>query len=491
MLRFGMRFQKKLAVRIFAVAVLTIASISPFQNCSSGFQSLESSKVATTTTRVDPVPNPEILKPLDEAGYDIIITAGQSNSTMAGQGSFQDPVGSGYDAQIFQIGREPQVNLKVIPAGDAIQAWGYAPSLEGKRAAFVMSFARQYAKERLSSKRKVLIVAGGYGGTSLLFWDDKVEFTGDNTILADDLKARVAAALRQPGQNRVVAFLWHQGETDVGVAYHLRNNLSTFSVPYPGGSAEVPTSLGGFSQHAQRLANLIAKVRLELDEPHLPFIKGELSERHFRDLGSVTVGSGANAKTFNYADQYLMLNDFYEAHRQLEPMIGDTGFASSQGLPSNGDAGFAECSGSGLEPVAKCHVHFSAQGQIEFGKRYFNKWRDIKKVFGNVESATRETDGTVTVVGWTCERGSTQKEIVHAIASPTGATEPTPVASAYVDAANEPEVSSLCGTAGPHRFKILIPAHLAKSLSGQKIEVQLVLNDRSKVIVPGLPLYYP
>jgi hypothetical protein len=153
-------------------------------------------------------------------GYDIIVVAGQSNAAERGEGAFTARFES-EDSRIRQIGRFGADAMQVVPVGrlhdgviwSGLQDWDDHP----KRyyMGFSLPFTRLYARYRLAVRRTALIIPTARGGTSIRSWlgEDGQPFPE----LYPDMLARVRHAISPslPGTNRIVAFLWHQGEKDL------------------------------------------------------------------------------------------------------------------------------------------------------------------------------------------------------------------------------------------------------------------------------------
>lgn len=165
--------------------------------------------------------------------FDILIQAGQSNSEGCGLGDVTVPFSQNGD--IWYLNGD----LTITPARE--QIWG-----NGIVGNFALSFADEYVKcGSLSPGRKLLILRTAVGGTG---------FADKRWGLNDDLFLRmmemIKTALKFNTKNKIVAFLWHQGETDAGF-----------------GVSE--------SEHYKNLFTLINTVRTEFNLPKLPFIAGD------------------------------------------------------------------------------------------------------------------------------------------------------------------------------------------------------------------------
>jgi hypothetical protein len=143
------------------------------------------------------------------AGYDIMILPGQSNSVGQGIGAFKDTPNT-WDRRIFQIGRNPGVDMTLVPLGTHLQYWQPGRHGHGR------SLARYYA-EILDVDRKLCVIPAAYCGTSILQW---LQLVDDGIGLYDDMAARVNVALNLPGTNRIIGWFEHQGERDITLAGH-------------------------------------------------------------------------------------------------------------------------------------------------------------------------------------------------------------------------------------------------------------------------------
>jgi len=256
-----------------------------------------------------------MLKDFTKEKFDIIIQAGQSNSEGYGFGPTDDPYQPNdkvwylHNNMTFSIATEKVIN-------------------NGIQSNFGLSFANEYISSgRLTEDRKLLIIRAAVGGTGFL---DKRWGTSDDLYLK--MLEMIDTALSLNPKNRLVAFLWHQGEQDVV------NNAS-------------------YEQHYGNLSTLINGVRSVFSAPALPFIAGD------------------------FVPQWKAESEYAEKCGAIEQAIRDVckelshiGFVESEGLISNKQGGFEH-------PLGWRHdmVHFSRQSLYEFGKRYFNKFCEITK----------------------------------------------------------------------------------------------------------------
>lgn len=277
-------------------------------------------------------------------GFDIIIVAGQSNAVGWGVGYFFDPyASSSVDANIFQLGRYGAQAMQVVPATmawggntyDALQHWGI--SFYRAEMGFSIPFARRYVTEQLKQNRAVLIIPAAYGGSSILKWFGDVNQPATNPVaLYDDMLARTRYTLGLPGDNRVVAFLWHQGETDViyDACYHeygMNANL-----------------------YQTKLTTLVQKVRADLPaNPPFPIIAGEFAQ------------SWSPVPGCNFPMQQVA---FQNVTRAVMSADGYAGVATSSGLLADYPTYISD-------PTQ--WYHFSSAALVTLGDRYYQVWKSL------------------------------------------------------------------------------------------------------------------
>jgi len=242
--------------------------------------------------------------------YDIIIQAGQSNSDGTAFGFIDEPFQPKYEIwhltgdYVIEIARESV-------SGNSIQSH------------YGLAFADEYIKAgRLAEGRKLLIIRASIGGTG---------FLDNHWKLTDDLYLRmlkmIDAALELNPENRLVALLWHQGETDA-----ILN--ATYDV------------------HYKHLSDLVNSVREKYNVPDLPFIAGDF----------VPQWEEANAE---------ICKPVIDAMRAFceEP---NGAFVESAGLISNAQDEGNPCFGFDT-------IHFCRKSIYELGRRYFAAFDKIAK----------------------------------------------------------------------------------------------------------------
>jgi hypothetical protein len=151
------------------------------------------------------------------------------------------------------------------------------------------------------------------GGSPIAAWTPGGYHGQTKSHPYDDALTRAKAAL---ASGTLKGILWHQGESDAGSA----------------DKAKI---------YGEKLHELIARFRRELNAPQAPFIAGQL-------------GQFPREK---WSEGHKQVN---AVHEGLPKAVPHTAFVSSDGLGHKGD-----------------NLHFSAEGAREFGLRYAKAYRDL------------------------------------------------------------------------------------------------------------------
>ncbi len=244
--------------------------------------------------------------------FDIIIQAGQSNSEGYGFGPADSPYAP--DGRIWYMNENDTISLAVEKvAGNGIQA------------NFALPFAREYVNAgRLAEDRKLLILRAAVGGTGFL--DNRWKLTDDLYL---HMMEMIRTALALNPENRLVALLWHQGETDAGCH-------------------------ATYDQHYNHLKTLVESVRTAFDAPDLPFIAGDFVH-DWRD---------ANIE---------ICTPVLDAIRAVCNDCTPAAFVETDGLKSNAQAEIDHPLGWGNGDT----IHFSRRSIYELGERYYGKFAEI------------------------------------------------------------------------------------------------------------------
>lgn len=154
---------------------------------------------------------------LKKEKLDIIVLAGQSNAEGCGRGEVSEEFVP--DERILLLNDEARPRFENENGKDVFKLddsgtmhVGVAEEPEdclGKRGVFALGFAKHYVKNDLAAGRKALIVYAPAGGTGFA----RNEW-GKDGCLYRRLCRMTDYALSLNPENRIVAFLWHQGECD-------------------------------------------------------------------------------------------------------------------------------------------------------------------------------------------------------------------------------------------------------------------------------------
>lgn len=206
----------------------------------------------------------------EQDAFDIIIQAGQSNSQGCGLGAVEREF-------------KPNGDIWYMNQDFSLTQAKEQESPNGKVNQFALSFCEEYiAGGRLKKSRKLLILRSAVGGTGFL---DKRWGLKDDLYLT--MMEMIKRALAMNASNRLVALLWHQGETDAILQ-------STYE------------------QYYDNIGKLVGSVRDTFSAPDLPFAAGdfvrewksaneEICEPVIRALRDFC-GRGGNARLAETAD---------------------------------------------------------------------------------------------------------------------------------------------------------------------------------------------
>ncbi len=264
---------------------------------------------------------------------DIIVIAGQSNAEGFGVGAVTEE----YPAHDTILWMKDRGNPRFEKNGQGVDVFRIEYPTEkyieianeptegqGKVGKLAFSFACEYEKNgRLQSGRKVLILHAAVGGTGFA----RKEW-GLGGVLYTRLKDFVRTALSLNAENRLVAFLWHQGECD--------------SFENATWSAEKK-----YQTHKKNLGEMLADFKREFSCPDLPFIAGGFCDEWY--LKNVDACAGVL--------------------RAIKEVCAAAGaFVETSGLKSNN-----EQTGNGDD------IHFSRESLRILGKKYYEKYEELTR----------------------------------------------------------------------------------------------------------------
>lgn len=194
--------------------------------------------------------------------YDIIVLAGQSNARGQGLGDVTREWAP--DERIYHMTDDANPKFVKIDGGYKLDLkWPAVNSVDvaeerlnadgEKLGCFGFWFAKRYADTYLAPDRKVLLIGANFGGTGFA----RPEW-GVGNIMHTRMTTMIAEALSYNPENRIVAFLWHQGEHDSAenadwdpekrYRVHKENVRATFADFYKQvENNTIPIVAGGFS----------------------------------------------------------------------------------------------------------------------------------------------------------------------------------------------------------------------------------------------------
>ena len=230
-----------------------------------------------------------------EENYHLFLLIGQSN--MAGRGV------------VSEADRIPHSRIKMLDKEgewvEAIDPLHFDKPIAGVGPGRSFAMAVMEAVIEKHPETSIGLIPSAVGGSPISSWEPGALDRATNTHPYDDALERAKKAM-QSGELKAV--LWHQGESD---------------------SNEESAPL-----YKEKLVALIHRIRLELGDPALPFLIGQLGQ--FEEVPW---------------DQWRqMVNN---AHEEVAQEMDDVYFISSTGLGHKGDS-----------------VHFSAEASHELGKRF-------------------------------------------------------------------------------------------------------------------------
>ncbi len=270
------------------------------------------------------------MEALKHEKLDIIVVAGQSNAQGCGKG----PVTEEYekDERILQMvddanPRFIKVDEKDVleldsPTTNRVEIADEPLEQDGRIGKLPLFFAQEYKKQMLEEDRKILIINGAFGGTG--FARDE---WGAGNILYMRLVNMIKEALSFNEENRVVAFLWHQGECDTD---------------------EIPeyTHEERYQVYKNYLMAQMKDFEKTFCVPNIPFVAGGFCEEWY--LTDKVLADCILKATVECCDE--LNGAFVETHDLL----------SNNQILNNGD-----------------NIHFCRESQHILGKRYFDAYVNI------------------------------------------------------------------------------------------------------------------
>ena len=267
--------------------------------------------------------------------YDIVVIAGQSNAE--GNGLFDEDLIYNLD-NVYELVDKNNCYLQVEPTVKLIYTLPFEFTIKNyeemldsaslRRASLVSSFAYEYINNGcLKEGRDLLIIKDAIGGTGF----SRNEW-GITSVLYKRLKEMTAYALSLNKENRIVAFLWHQGEHDAfeNEGFSLEERYDFYKESF-------------FKQFKDYIDTFNLKDLILIGGEFVPY----------------WVNTGYTDKS----------NAIYKATKDaIYSLTGNDALVSSEGLLSNYETN------NKIEDYA----HFSRKSVYELGRRYFNKFIEIK-----------------------------------------------------------------------------------------------------------------
>lgn len=259
--------------------------------------------------------------------YDIVVVAGQSNAEGSGLGSVEHeyrPSPRAWSMDVEKTVEHLPDTLKVTYCDAPFQIQiAQEREFNGEKVGeFGLSFIRNYESECLKNGRGILLLHCAVGGSGFY----RREWTTDGQLYQKMLEM-IDYALSLNEENRLVAFLWHQGECDAWEG--------------------TPPA-----QFHDELREMLCSIRERYALPQLPVVAGDVSLQWKEENRQIVepiveqiklvmneIGSGAFVKTDD-----LLTND---------QQVG------------NGDI-----------------LHFSREALYVMGERYFRAFSDIGRKNG-------------------------------------------------------------------------------------------------------------
>ena len=188
-----------------------------------------------------------------------------------------------------------------------------------------LSFVEQYKKSRFySSNRKILVIKTAYGGSGFAF-----DQHGVGNPLYRRMLDMINVGLSLNKENRIVAFLWHQGEHDA-----FENAQFGYDERY--------------EYYYSNLLKMLLAFREEYKQFDFPIVTGELCR--------------------DWKKRYKVESEAVEkATIDVCNKIGNAAFVHASDLPSNAEA----INNGDLD-------HFSRESVWILGKRYFEAFASLK-----------------------------------------------------------------------------------------------------------------
>ncbi|MES2240984.1 MAG: sialate O-acetylesterase [Bacteroidota bacterium] len=237
-----------------------------------------------------------------DANFEVYLLVGQSNMSGRGKVEAKD--------------QEVQENILML---DKTNNWVAAKDpMHSDRDYTGVGPGISFAKAMLEGQKKIKIglIPCAWGGSPIKVWKPGAKYF--NNFPYDEAIARAKIAIEK---GQLKGILWHQGESD---------NDASKSVVY-----------------LQKLKELVANLRKDLNAPNLPFVAGEIGRFNTEDYINKIVNT-------------------------LPAEVANTAVVSSEGLTDKGD-----------------HLHFDSPSARELGKRYAVAMKKLLKDSSKSDSSKK------------------------------------------------------------------------------------------------------
>ena len=260
---------------------------------------------------------------LENEKFDIIIQGGQSNAEGSGIGMVDseyqpcnDVVYLSAQKKVEEKGDRIVITYDELPFEINVATERVVDA--DKRGDFALSFSQEYIRKNLLlNERKLLIIRAAVGGTGF-----QKEHWGLGKQLYTKLMEMTDYALSLNPENRIVAFLWHQGEHDA----------------FEGNTPE---------NYYKQLKEMLLDIRARYG--NIPFVAGDFC-REWKD------------KNLTICEPII------DTIKQVIDEIGTAGFVTTDDLLSNNQK-----TGNGDD------IHFCRESLYKLGVNYFKEFYKIYK----------------------------------------------------------------------------------------------------------------
>jgi len=339
--------------------------------------------------------------------YDIIIVAGQSNAIGRGKrnicdnralegcstgvdlrknSSRQGPITniSGYDfidaskIKMFTTETDPvEANRnKIVGCREPIQHFQYRGSEDNNQLSFASSFAREYIYRTSIGSRRVLIVGCAWSASAILNSNDAPKWSksyGPDNPDPDSIYERTVERLRNVknfltpnNSSKVVALLWHQGESDTGYIFSNSATRDARKLEYKSALKETLTGMRRDIINIFRDSNSgytfpILLGGLSYDK-QFNRITGVRNTREYRQEMSELISEVSTPTDENYIPTSAFVSSDRLAIAAFNRRLEGNSVMDSRGRIVGEDD----------------NSHFSATAIRELGKRYFHYYNLIK-----------------------------------------------------------------------------------------------------------------